>query len=96
MSSSLPWHPEDIKAAIKKTGVTLRDLANRNGSSPAVLSSCMRQPLPTGNRIISEYLGVPLHVLWPHWYLPDGSLRPDARKTSTADALSRRQKRASA
>lgn len=87
------WHREDIKAAVRKRGANLRSLARSNGLDPNTMSRALRQRFPSYHLVISRYLGVSLHELWPHWYcrsgLPIGKSRPDVtRRALTHDSVS--------
>lgn len=62
------WHPEDIRAAVRKTGVSLRGLALLHGYNPSLCTKALHTPQPTGNHIIAQHIGVPIHHLWPQWY----------------------------
>jgi Ner family transcriptional regulator len=62
------WHPEDIKAAIRKRGITVTQLALSNGLSESVCRFALIKPIPAGERVISEFLGVSPHELWPDRY----------------------------
>ncbi len=66
------WHPEDIKAAIRKRGKTVTQLARDNGLSDAACRLAFIRPSPTGELVISTFLGVPLQELWPDRYDPYG------------------------
>lgn len=68
------WHPEDIKAAIRKRGITVTDLARRHGVSKQALSLAM-QARVSGNceRIIAAALGLDPSSIWPSRYHADGS-----------------------
>lgn len=69
------WHRQDIIAAVRKRGTTLRRLAIQNGYSDTTLIKCLDQRWPNAHLIISEFLGVGRHSIWPHWYRADGSPR---------------------
>jgi Ner family transcriptional regulator len=61
-------HPEDIKAAVRKTGVSLAELARNHGLDESTTRAALRRPQPSGNRAIAEHLNKPLHELWPEWF----------------------------
>lgn len=66
-------HREDIKAEIKKRGKTLSDLWRKNKPlAYSALSLSLDRPIPRANRIIAEFLGLPLNHLWPQWYDSSG------------------------
>lgn len=61
-------HKEDIKAAIRKRGETLQSLTRKNRLGYSSLTTCLDRPLPRANRVIAEFLGLPLSHLWPRWF----------------------------
>lgn len=77
------WHKEDIKAELRKRGTNLHELARQNGLVPRHMSRALRLRFPTYHAAISDFLGITLHELWPHWYGADnqplGKSRPDVR-----------------
>lgn len=71
------WHKEDIKAAIRKRGVTMTDLALQHGVSESAVRRAMVVPSVSGERIVAEFLGVPLWELWPERWTQNGlRIRP--------------------
>lgn len=66
-------HPEDIKAAVRKTGTTLTALSLSNGLSEAACRASLRRPIPAGNRVIADHLGKSINDLWPQWYDAQGA-----------------------
>lgn len=76
MSRNLPlsgWHPEDVKAAIRKKGVTLTSLALQHRFSEAYLRNTLMRPLYEGEQIIAKFLRVPAQQIWPDRYNDDGT-----------------------
>ena len=59
------WHKEDIKAAIRKKGETMVSLAKKNDMPTANVRNALARPFPSGEKVISDFLEVPLHTLWP-------------------------------
>lgn len=87
-------HPEDIKAAVRKTGVSLAELARRHGMAPSTGARALYLPCPTMNRAIADHLGVSVHELWPEWFDADGErLHRFERKSISAAVPESRQKR---
>lgn len=72
------WHREDIKAEIRKRGTTLRALSLNAGLSICAGTVALKKPFPSAQRVVSEFLNIPLHTLWPQWYDESGQ-RIDAR-----------------
>lgn len=64
------WHPEDIKAAIRKRGRTVSGLAIENGYSPAAVSAALREPCLNVERAVAAFIGVPAEKIWPSRYRP--------------------------
>ncbi|MBN2751435.1 MAG: helix-turn-helix domain-containing protein [Rhodospirillaceae bacterium] len=65
-------HPEDIKAAVRKTGITLTALSLSAGLSNSTCRASLRRPIPAGNRVIADHLGKRVSDLWPQWYDAQG------------------------
>lgn len=71
------WHKEDIKAAIRKRGLTMTDLSVQYGLNPNSVRNCLGRPLISGERVVADFLGVPLHELWPERWTQNGlRIRP--------------------
>ena len=66
------WHPEDIKAAIRKTGITLSGLALKYGYCDSAVRSALRMPAPRLELIIARYLKTAPELIWPSRYTDDG------------------------
>lgn len=69
------WHRADIKAALEKRGWTLRRLSQARGMAPTYLANALDRPVPRGEAIIAEVIGVPAQQIWPSRYEADGSPR---------------------
>lgn len=89
-------HPEDLKAAIRKTGRTLEGFSTELGYAPAAVGIAIRRRWHEVRVGIAELLGKPLQQLWPEDYHPDGTpkLHRPRSETSRAARLSRRTKSA--
>lgn len=66
------WHPEDIKAEVRKRGSTLTGLARLVGLSDAACRVAFLKPVPAANRAIASFVGAPVNELWPHWFDAEG------------------------
>lgn len=67
------WHPEDIKAAIRKKGATLVDIAADAGVSKQTVSAAIeRRASERVDLKIAEFLGVKPHQIWPSRYNAKG------------------------
>ncbi len=72
------WHPEDIKAALRKRYGSLRAICRTWGSNRAAISNALRDPahsVPTEMRIALA-LGVRPQELWPDRWGADGKALP--------------------
>lgn len=67
------WHPEDIKAEVRKRGGTLASVARNAGLSDVSGRVAFHLPVPTANRAIAEFIGVPVNELWPQWFDAEGN-----------------------
>ncbi|EOG1474725.1 helix-turn-helix domain-containing protein [Vibrio parahaemolyticus] len=62
------WHRADIVAALKKRGLSVRQLSREAGLGENTLSNALRSPWPKGERIIAEAIGMKPEDLWPSRY----------------------------
>lgn len=76
-------HREDIKAAIRKSGVSLAQLSTREGYDPGAVSRTLRVPWPAIEAIIAKQIGKRPQDVWPSRYHPDGSPRSRASSGET-------------
>jgi Ner family transcriptional regulator len=89
------WHREDIKAAIRKTGATLRSLSISAGYHPSAGNKTLNCHWPQMQAVIARHLGVRPQDIWPSRYLPSGAPKPGAwakvsRRRRVAAAQTRR------
>lgn len=85
------WHPEDIKSAIRKTGVTLAELCTQTGVAKHSASKALVEPFTKGEVAIAEYLNVPVQLLFPtRWTVDKKRVRPRYadKYTTVAELLS--------
>ncbi len=75
-------HPEDIKAAIRKSGATLTSIAKAAGLSDSATRLALRQPVPRANSAIARHLRESVGTLWPEWF-EDSSDNKATRKLGT-------------
>lgn len=66
-------HPEDIKAAVRKAGLTLTDLALRHGLPENACRNALRRPNFAGEQAILALLGLSPSRVWPGRYFADGT-----------------------
>ncbi|MCB1833153.1 MAG: helix-turn-helix domain-containing protein [Geminicoccaceae bacterium] len=62
------WHPEDIKAEIRKRGMTLKDLSISLGMHPTACRKVLEFPLLRAELAIAKLIQVPPQELWPDRY----------------------------
>jgi Ner family transcriptional regulator len=74
------WHPEDIKAAIRKRGISLAKLALNAGFPRHVCQHALHEPNSHGEALIAGFLGIAAADIWPHRYNPDGTRRHQSRR----------------
>lgn len=68
-------HPEDVKAAVRKRGTTLKNLALQTGLSESACRMALLEPVPAANRAIAEFLQTSVDRLWPEWFDSKGRRR---------------------
>lgn len=88
-SKAKVWHPEDIKAAVRKKRWTLTALAKANGLSESACRVAFIKPFPAANRAIAKIVGEPLNVLWPDWFDKSGNRKPSVSGNKDSDQRSR-------
>ncbi|MGD9861505.1 MAG: helix-turn-helix domain-containing protein [Marinobacterium sp.] len=63
------WHRQDIAAEIRKRGISVAELARRNGySNPSTFYNVFKLPYPKVERIVADFLGVEPKEIWPSRY----------------------------
>jgi Ner family transcriptional regulator len=68
------WHPADVLAALKKRGVSLRQLAARYGYSH--IDRVLTSPWLAAEKIVADALGLKPAEIWPSRYLnPEDRMR---------------------
>lgn len=84
MSIKKGLHKEDIKAEVRKRKTTLRRLSLDAGFHPSTCGISLQKPIPRANKVIADFLKVPLSHLWPAWYDSEGQkiLKRSSRKSS--------------
>lgn len=82
------WHPQDILAAVRKRGTTIKEIERRSGFGPNTLYKALTRRFPNAHTVIAEAAGETRHALWPHWYdeadRPLLRTRPDLARTGRA------------
>ncbi|TXH34807.1 MAG: transcriptional regulator [Rhodospirillaceae bacterium] len=97
-SDSKIWHPEDIKAAVRKRGATLVSVALEAGLPRHCCMHALRFPHTCGEAAIAQFLGKEVTEIWPHRFHPDGTRRHKIRRhwksSGPADARHRENQEA--
>lgn len=62
------WHRADILAAVRKRGSSLAALSRRAGLADTTLSNVLYRPWPKGEKIVADFLGIPMCHIWPERY----------------------------
>ena len=76
-ASQPDWHPEDIKAALRKKGITLTLLAaQHNIKDSSSFSACLVRPMKANEERIAAALKMHPKDLWPSRYNSDGTRKP--------------------
>lgn len=73
MCSVSDWHPEDIKAAVRKRGCTLADIARGAGMKDKALRLALVLPRAEAERVIARFLDLHPMTIWPSRYQSDGT-----------------------
>lgn len=81
------WHPEDIKAAVRKRGMTLEGVARAAGIKGAALRLALVVPRSAAENVIGQFLDVHPKIIWPSRYHKDGTRkRPQPVDNYRSDA----------
>lgn len=78
------WHPEDIKAAIRKSGITLNALSLEHGLTASAVRFTLIRPWARVQAIIAAHLNLKPHSIWPSRY--DAAGNPLPRRDAIAAA----------
>lgn len=76
------WHKEDIKAAIRKKGVSMSDLARANNYNPRTFSNVFHLKYPKVEAIIADFLNTTPDIIWPSRYSDPVHIQPSRFATS--------------
>lgn len=66
------WHPEDIKAAVRKTGISLDALSRASDLPDHSCRRALYEPAMAGEEAIAARLGVPARQIWPSRFDSEG------------------------
>jgi Ner family transcriptional regulator len=73
----------DIAAEIHRRGTTMTQLALDHGLASSTCRSALCRATPSGDRVISTFLRIPLHKLWPDRYDASGNRVRVKRKSNS-------------
>lgn len=68
MSKAVAWSSKRILCEIHERGMTLEQLAIRNGRNPSSFRNVWSRPNAINEQIIADFIGVPAEALWPGRY----------------------------
>jgi len=88
-------HAEEIKAAIRMTGITLNQLSLDAGlGASTVRQAIFFHHCPAGERVIIDHLGLHPHAIWPNRYDRQGNriIGRNPKDTTKYRASGHRQK----
>lgn len=80
MSKPIKWTWKRILCEVHERGMTLEQLALRNGRNPSSFRKVSRQKNTIDQQIIADFIGVAAKVLWPDRYSSTKSRIYDSRK----------------
>jgi len=83
------WHPEDIKAALRKRGVTLTALSVKHGWAKGTAAVVLRRPAASVQAAIAAVIGKPPQAIWPSRYNADGTPRRRNQRRGETPAAQR-------
>jgi len=81
------WHKEDIKAALRKKGTNMNELARQHGyRNYSAIRQALQHSYPKVERIIAKAIGVPPETIWPTRYNVKSTPVASAHKVNEAHA----------
>ena len=78
---------EDIKAAIRKTGITLHELSVGHGYSSNAVGCALMRPWPAVQQIIAQHIDRRPQDIWPSRYDKSGAPRRRLRSAEGRNSL---------
>lgn len=79
MPAARDWHPEDIKAALRKRGWSFSRIAREHGYAMTSPRDVLRRKWSQVETIVAEIVGVPAAKIWPSRYGNRRRARRDRR-----------------
>ena len=86
-------HKEDIKAKVRKTGISLRQLSLNAGLKEATVRNALHRAIPTADKAIAECIGKKVHEIWPDRYDAQGNRIKKPRSKRSANTPVRHRKK---
>lgn len=65
---AINWTPKRILCEIQERGMTLEQLARRNGRNPSSFRHVWKRPNKINEAIIADFIGQKVETLWPRRY----------------------------
>jgi Ner family transcriptional regulator len=84
MSIPSHWDRYAIRAAVHRRGKSLTELARDAGVFESACREALVRPCTTGERLIADFLCVPLHELWPERHAAPSSAKTSLKGPSKA------------
>lgn len=75
----------EIMAIVWERGSSFRKISVANKLSPNAISASFSLLIPRAHRALSDFVGIPVQVIWPQWYDAQGN-RLSLRSTSKHSA----------
>lgn len=86
MSKAVAWSSKRILCEIHERGMTLEQLAIRNGRNPSSMRNVWSRPNSINEQIIADFIGVKPEVLWPNRYPKKTTRIFDSKKWGTLES----------
>lgn len=91
MTGVADWDREDVKAEIRKRGLTMTDLSVLHDYTDSAVRKALKSPWPAVEKIIADFLGKKPNEIWPSRYRSDGT--PRSTSEGKRDSKRRRRRR---
>ena len=79
------WTAPDILCEIRKRKMTLAKLAEAHERNPGSFGHVWKRPNQINEKIIADFIGVPVEELWPDRYPKDSHRVFDSKKWGSAE-----------
>lgn len=85
MAKSVNWTSARILCEIRERKMTLAKLAEAHGRNPGSFGHIWKRPNAINEKIIADFIGVPVEQLWPDRYPKDSHRIFDSKKWGSAE-----------